>query len=315
MEGQLTSAGRAEPAVRNRRSVRRRELFEGYLCVLPWIIGFTCFTAGPMLASIVLSLMSYDVLSPPKWIGLANFEKLFVDQQFYKSLYNTAYLSFLAVPLQQLVALMFALLLNQKLRAMAFYRTAFYLPSQTPLVATAFLWLWIYNPDFGLANALLRALGIPEQQWLFDVVLAKPSLVLISLWAGAGTAMIIYLAGLQGVPETLYEAAEIDGAGAWARFANITVPMISPVMFFNLVIGIIGSFQGFFTIVYLTTQGGPINETLIYIVYIYFKAFQDFSFGYASALAWILFLVVVGVTGFQFWLAGRWVYYEGGERK
>jgi multiple sugar transport system permease protein len=206
------------------------------------------------------------------------------------------------------------LILNEKLRAMPLFRTIFYLPSQTPLVATAFLWTWIYHPDFGLANALLTTVGLSPQNWLFDLQLAKPSLILITLWSGIGVPMIIFLAGLQGVPQSLYEAAEIDGAGAFARFRNVTLPMVSPVLFFNLIIGIIASFQGFFTIVFLTTGGGPVYATLIYVVYIYFRAFQDFKMGYAAALAWVLFLIIMVMTAIQFLLARRWVYYEGSER-
>ncbi len=183
-----------------------------------------------------------------------------------------------------------------------------------PLVAAALLWLWIFNPDFGLANALLDKVGLPTLKWLFDVNLVKPSIVLITLWGGIGTPMIVFLAGLQGVPESLYEAAAIDGAGAWQRFRNVTVPMISPVIFFNLIIGVIASFQAYFTLVYTTTQGGPANASLIYIIYLFFKAFKDFEMGYASALAWLLFLVVLALTGIQFYFARRWVHYEGGAR-
>lgn len=294
--------------------MRRRRNIEGYLCILPWLVGFVCFTAGPMVAAFGLAVMDWDVLSPAKFVGVGNFQKIAANPLFYTSLYNTFYLSFTAVPLQLALALLLALGLNNKLRGIALYRTAFYLPSQTPIVATALLWIWIYNPDFGLLNAAISTVGLPPQKWLFDVTLSKPSLVLVSLWAGTGTAMIIFLAGLQGVPEALYEAASIDGANAWQRFRNITIPMISPVIFFNLVIGIIASFQGFFTLVYVTTRGGPVNSTLIYIIHIYLKAFEDFAFGYASALALILFLIVMFMTGIQFWLAKRWVYYEGGER-
>src|SRR5207237_10009629 len=175
-------------------------------------------------------------------------------------------------------------------------------------------WLWIFNPDFGLANALLAIVGVPPVKWLFDVDVVKPAIVLITLWGGIGTAMIVFLAGLQGVPESLYEAAAIDGAGAWQRFRSVTVPMISPVIFFNLIVGVIASFQAYFTLVYTTTQGGPANYSLIYIIYLFFKAFKDFEIGYASSLAWLLFLVVLALTGIQFYFARRWVHYEGGGR-
>lgn len=295
-------------------SLRRRQALEGYLCILPWLVGFVCFTAGPMLASLAMSFTNWQIISAPEWIGWGNFERLSKDPLFYQALYNTAYISFLSVPLQLVVSLLIALGLNQKLRGVNLFRTIFFLPSQMPLVASALLWLWIFNPDFGLANVMLGALGLAPLKWLFDPSLAKPSIVIITLWGGIGTAMIIFLAGLQGVPDSLYEAASIDGAGAWSRFRHITLPMLSPVVFFNLIIGIIASFQAYFTLVYTTTQGGPANATLIYIIYLFFKAFQDFEMGYASSLAWILFLVVVVLTATQFALARRWVYYEGEER-
>lgn len=293
----------------------RRQTVEGYLCILPWLIGFLCFTAGPMLGSLGLSLTDWQILSAPHFIALGNFQQLFADKLFYQSLYNTAYISLFSVPLQLVVALLVALGLNQKLRGVNALRTIFFLPSQMPLVASALLWLWIFNPDFGLANALLSAAHLPTLKWLFDVNLAKPSIVLITLWGGIGVPMLIFLAGLQGVPDSLYEAASIDGAGSLGRFWNITLPMLSPVVFFNLIIGVIASFQAYFTLVYVTTQGGPANATLIYIIYLFFKAFQDFDMGYASSLAWILFLVVVVLTGIQFALARRWVYYEGEDRR
>ncbi len=295
-------------------SFRRRQALEGYLCILPWLIGFVCFTAGPILGSLAMSFTSWEIIAPPEWIGLGNFQHMLVDRLFYQALYNTAYISLFSVPLQLIIALLVALGLNQRLRGVNFYRTVFFLPSQMPLVASALLWLWILNPDFGLANALLEFLGLPPLKWLFDLTLAKPSLVMITLWGGIGVPMIVFLAGLQGVPETLHEAANIDGAGSWSRFWHITLPMLSPVIFFNLIIGIIGSFQAYFTLVYTTTGGGPANATLIYIIYLFFKAFQDFEMGYASSLAWVLFLVVMALTLLQFALARRWVYYEGGDQ-
>ena len=288
---------------------------QGLLCILPWLIGFICFKFGPMVASLIIGLTKWDALQPPQWVGLQNFQTMLTDWRLHTALFNTAYLSFLSVPLQLFVALLFALMLNQKLRAIPLFRTIFYLPSQTPVVATAFLWNWIYHPDFGMANALLSAIGLPPQGWLFDVQLAKPSLILIQLWSGIGVPMVILLAGLQGVPESLYEAASIDGAGALSRFRHVTLPMVSPVIFFNLVMGIIASFQGFFTIVFLTTAGGPVNATLIWVVLIYYRAFQDFKMGYASALAWVLFMIIMAMTAIQFALASHWVFYEGGERK
>jgi multiple sugar transport system permease protein len=305
---------RAATAARRGSSLARKQAIEGYLCILPWLVGFVCFTLGPMVGAFALSFTEYDIITPPDFTGLANLQRVFKDPLFYQSLGNTAYISLLSVPLQQMLALSLAMALNEKLKGIAIYRTIFYLPSQMPLVAAALLWLWIFNPDFGLANALLDKVGLPTLKWLFDVNLVKPSIVLITLWGGIGTPMIVFLAGLQGVPESLYEAAAIDGAGAWQRFRNVTVPMISPVIFFNLIIGVIASFQAYFTLVYTTTQGGPANASLIYIIYLFFKAFKDFEMGYASALAWLLFLVVLALTGIQFFFAKRWVHYEGGVR-
>jgi multiple sugar transport system permease protein len=311
-------ATEAQPAslIAPQRRVRiSRQAVEGYLCILPWLIGFICFTAGPMLGALGIAFTEWSMLSAPEFIGLGNFQRLlFDDPLFWTSLYNTVFLSFLSVPLQIAVALLIALGLNQKLRAVNLYRTIFYLPSQMPVVASALLWLWIFNPDFGMANALLGMVGLPPLRWLFDVNLSKPSILIITIWGGIGTPLIIFLAGLQGVPESLYEAANIDGAGPWQRFLNITLPLLSPIIFFNLIIGIIASFQAYFTLVFVTTGGGPANSTLIYIIYIYYKAFQDFQMGYAAALAWVLFVVVLALTGLNFGLARLWVHYEGGDR-
>lgn len=304
------SAGR----VPRRSSLRRKQAIEGYLCILPWLIGFLCFTAIPMLGALGLSFADWEIITPATWIGLANYSRLTADPLFYRALYNTSYISLISVPVGLVLALAVAVGLNEKLRGVNVYRTFFFLPSQMPLVASALLWLWVYNPDFGLANQLLNYVGLPGLHWLFDVNLVKPSIVLVTIWNGVGVPMIIFLAGLQGVPESLHEAANIDGAGSLARFRHITLPMISPVIFFNLIIGVIASFQSHFTLVYVTTRGGPANASLIYVLYLYFKAFQDFEMGYASSLAWVLLVVVSILTAIQFLLARRWVYYEGADR-
>jgi multiple sugar transport system permease protein len=303
--------------VHARAHLRRRrfsqQTIEGYVCILPWLIGFLCFVAGPMVAALVISFLDWSMLAPPEWAGLANYQRLLNDPLFYTVLYNTAYISFLSVPLQLIIALVIALGLNEKIRGVNFYRTIFYLPSQMPVVASALLWLWVFNPEFGLANALLTLLGLTPLRWLFDPELSKPSIVLITLWGGIGTPLIIFLAGLQGVPSSLHEAASIDGAGAFGRFRHVTLPLLSPIIFFNLIIGIIASFQAYFTLVFITTQGGPANTSLIYIVYIYYKAFRDFDMSYAAALAWVLFLIVLALTAINFLLARYWVHYEGAE--
>jgi multiple sugar transport system permease protein len=284
---------------------------DGWLFILPWLVGFLLFTAGPMVGSAVLSLMEWEVLTPPEWVGIANFRQMAEDPLFYKSLYNTAFYTLLGVPIYLVASLVMALLLNLPLRGIPIYRTIYFLPSLTPAVANALLWVWIFSPDFGLANYLLGLVGIPGQKWLFDVNLAKPALVLMGLW-GIGSQMIIFLAGLQGIPQTLYEAASIDGANNWQRFWRITMPMLSATIFFNLVIGIIGSFQ-VFTTVYIATEGGPQNATLFYVLYLWRNGFDYFMMGYASALAWVLFVIVLVLTLIQFGMARRLVYYEAGE--
>ncbi len=289
----------------------RREAIDGYLFIAPWLLGFILWVAGPMIASIVLSLMRWDLFSPPVWVGLENFKQLFRNPLVGISLWNTAFYTFLSVPLNLIVALTTALLLNQRLRFQAWFRTFFYLPSIMPAVANAVLWFWILNPEVGLANALLRMLGLPELQWLWHPATAKPSFILMGLW-GTGNTMVIFLAGLQGIPQSLYEAAEIDGANGWQRFRAVTIPMLSPVILFNLVLGIIGSFQ-IFTSAYLLTNGGPQNSTLFTVLYLYRLGFEQFNMGFASALAWLLFAIILVFTLAQLRLSRAWVYYEGGE--
>lgn len=291
-----------------KRSLLWREAVDGWLFITPWLLGFLFFTAGPMIGSAVISFLDWEILTPPTWVGLANFRQMATDPLFGLSLYNTAYYTFIGVPIYLVAALLMALILNLHLRGITFYRTIFFLPSLTPAVANALLWVWIFSPDFGLANYFLQAVGLPPQKWLFDVNLAKPSLILMGLW-GIGSQMIIFLAGLQGIPQTLYEAASIDGASEWRRFWSITLPMLSPTLFFNLVIGIIGSFQ-VFTTAYIATQGGPQNATLFYVLYLWRNGFDYFKMGYASALAWVLLLIVLALTMLQFGLAKRLVYYE-----
>lgn len=294
-----------------RRGPLWREAVDGWLFILPWLLGFLLFTAGPMLGSAVMSFLEWEILTPPTWVGFANFRQMAADPLFGLALYNTAYYTLLGVPLYLLASLLMALLLNLPLRAIPVYRTIFFLPSLTPTVANALLWVWIFSPDFGLANYLLGMVGLPPQKWLFDVNLAKPALILMGLW-GIGSQMIIFLAGLQGIPQVLYEAASIDGANEWRRFWSITLPMLSPTIFFNLVIGIIGSFQ-VFTTAYIATQGGPQNATLFYVLYLWRNGFDYFKMGYASALAWVLLIIILLLTLLQFRLARRLVYYESEE--
>lgn len=289
--------------------LRRREEITGFLLISPWLIGWVVFLAGPLLGSIYLSLTRYEVVVPPRYIGLANYTKMWNDELFWKSLKVTSTYSFSSVPLSLIGGLAIAMLLNQRVRGLAFWRTIFYLPAVVSGVAVALMWIWMFNADFGLVNNFLAALGIEGPDWFWSATWALPTIVITSLW-GVGGGMVIYLAGLQGVPTALYEAAELDGAGAISKFWNITIPMISPVIFFNLIMGVINSFQTF-TMAYVITQGGPMNATLFYILYLYQNAFKWYKMGYGAALAWVLFVIIMSLTGVLFRTAGRYVYYEG----
>ncbi len=289
---------------------KRREAINAYIMLAPWIIGFIAFTAGPMIASIVISFMEWPLLQAPRWIGFENYRFMFKDNLFWVSLYNTIYYTVIGVPLRVIAALCVALAMNLKLRGISVYRTIYYIPSITPAVASSIMWLWIFNPDFGLANALLGYIGIHSRiRWIYDPALSKPSLILMSLW-GIGGMMIILLAGLQGIPEQLYEAAELDGAGLWHKFWHITLPMLSPSIFFVTIMQVISSFQ-VFTQAYVMTRGGPANSTLFMVLYLYQNGFEFFRMGYASSLAWALFMFVLVLTILQFRGSKYWVFYEG----
>jgi multiple sugar transport system permease protein len=291
-----------------RLPLARREMIVGYLFIAPAVLGFLIWVAGPMLFSAWLSLTEWDLLTPPEFVGLANYQAMGQDPLFWQSLRVTFYFTLVSVPLFQIVAFAVALLMNVNVRGIAIFRTIYYLPSIVPVVASAMLWAWVFNSDFGLLNAALRAVGLPKVLWLQDPLWAMPALIAMSLW-GVGGAMLIYLAGLQGVPQQLYEAAEIDGATYWHRFVHVTIPMMSPVLFFNLLMGLIGALQTF-TQGYIITNGGPQNATLFYALYLYRRAFTDFRMGYAAALAWVLFLIVLVLSVFVFRYLGRQVYYE-----
>lgn len=292
--------------------MRRREALAGYLFIAPWLVGFVFLVSGPMLASLVLSFMRWDLFSPASWVGLDNFRRLLTDPLVAKSLYNTAYFTFISVPLNLAAALGAAMLLNLRMRFRGVFRTIFYLPAVMPAAANAILWFWILNPEVGLANAVLRIMGLPELQWLNDPATAKPAFIVMNLWS-IGNTMVIFLAGLQGIPQTLYDAAAVDGAGRWHRFRAVTIPMLSPVILFNLVLGIIGSFQIFTSAFLLTEDGGPEQSTLFSVLYLYRLGFEQFDMGYASAYAWVIFLVILVFSLLQFRLARSWVYYEGGD--
>ncbi len=293
-------------------TLRRREAISGYLAIMPWLLGYLIFTAGPMLFSAYLTFTKWELLTPPRWIGWGNFQFLLVDKTFRTALWNTFLFTVLSVPLQLLVALGVALLLNLGIRGKNWYRAIIFLPSQTPIVANALLWFFIFSPTYGLANVVMDVFGLPQQRWLWDVQLVKPALIVMAAW-GFGGAMIIFLAGLQNIPQSFYEAAEIDGAGTFAKFLHITIPLLSPTIFFNLVIGLIGAFQ-IFTPVYIMTRGGPGTASMMLGMYIYRHGFEQFNMGYASLLAWVLFVIVMLLTLVQFAVAKRWVHYEGDTR-
>lgn len=283
-----------------------RDNVEGYLFILPWIIGFLTFTLGPMVASFYLSFTQWDLFTSPTFVGLSNYVRLFTaDPKFWQSLKVTSLYSIFSIPLRLTVGLGLAILLNQKLYGRAMFRTIFYLPAVVSGVAVSLLWKWIFNSDFGVLNVILRALHLPTPDWLGDPKMVLPAYILMSAW-GVGGIMVIFLAGLQDVPRHLYEAAEIDGAGTIAKFTRITLPMLSPVIFFNLVMGLIGAFQTF-TEAYIIGGG---NESLFYVLYLYQNAFRFFQMGYASALAWVLFLIIFALTLLVFRSSAAWVYYE-----
>jgi multiple sugar transport system permease protein len=297
-----------------RRRLIGQEAFFAYVFLLPWIVGFIAFVAGPILASLYLSLTTYDIVKPPEFIGLSNFVRAFTqDELFWPSILRTFEYAAIIVPTGVGGALLVAVLLNQGLRFTNFYRTVFFLPHLTPLVASVFIWLWLLHPQYGYVNEMLfRLFHVIGPGWFNAKEWAIPSLILVALWAIiGGNMMMIFLAGLQGVPKDLYEVASIDGAGIWTRFWNITIPMISPTIFFNSVLAVIGALQTF-TTAFVSTQGGPAYATWFYALHIYTTAFQFSEMGYAAALAWIFFIVLVGFTLIQFRASTRWVFYAGG---
>ena len=289
---------------------RRREALWGVICVAPAILGFLLWQLGPILGSLFIAFTDWGIAGNPEWIGLENFKTIFTnDALFRKSIGITLYFSLASVPLRMLFAFLLAVLLNQKLRGLPIFRTIFYLPSIVPAIASSVLWIWLFNPDFGLLNAVLRPLGFPKIQWIYGSSTVMPSFILMSLW-DIGPMMIIFLAGLQGVPKQLYEAVEIDGGNAWHRLRHITIPMITPTILFNLILSIIGAMQTFVQ-PYVMTDGGPNNNSLMYVLYLYQKAFEQSQMGYASALAWILFIIIAAMSFLVFRTSSSWVYYEG----
>jgi multiple sugar transport system permease protein len=311
------------PPLRRRRRMTprgRRTLVTGLLFISPWLIGFLAFYLYPAVVSLYYSFTDFKILETPKWVGLANYQRMVADPLFWKSLFNTAYLTFIGIPLAVITALAIALLLNiKRIVGIGIFRTIFYLPVVVPGVASAVLWIWLLNPQHGLVNLFLGGLGLPQPAWFYDPDWAKAGIILMTTW-GVGDIVIIYLGALQGVPRDLYDAAEVDGAGRWAKVRNVTIPMISPAILFNLVTGAIGAFQ-YFTQAYVISEGtvgrgsgaigGIQGSLLFYGLHLYNNAFRYFELGYASALAWILLLVILATTLVMLRLSRSRVYYEG----
>lgn len=306
----VTATQRALPRAPRLKLAARRAIWF-YVFILPWILGFVIFTAGPIVASAYLSLTINDPVNwPPKWVGTANYQMMFSDPLFWQSLKVTSYFTVVFVPLSVAAAVFVALLLNERLPGLSIWRTVYYLPAVLQGVGIALMWAWVFQPTFGLLNGTLYSLfGIEGPRWLINDEWVIPTFVLMSLWQFGGP-MLIYLASIQGVPSHLYEAAEIDGAGKFQQIWHITIPSITPVIFFNGIMSIIGSFQTF-TNAYVITQGGPNYASYFYVLHIYNNAFKYISnMGYADALSWVLFVIMLGFTGLAFKSAQYWVYYE-----
>jgi len=290
--------------------MKRKQALLGFVFVAPWVIGFLIFGLYPIIKSIYFSLCQYDVLRIPQFIGIKNYtDLLFEDKYFWKSVWNTLFYTAVRTPMCILGSLLLAVLVNKAVKGMKIFRTTFFMPSIITGVVLSSLWLWILNPQYGLINSMLAFFGLHGPLWLQSTTWSKPAIILMSLWSIGGGRMLVFLAAIQGIPKTLYEVAELDGGGWWTKFRYITVPMISPVIFLWSVIEVIFSFQ-VFTEAYIMTQGGPLNSTLFYNLYLYMKAFDDFSMGYASALAWLLLVLTLVVTLIQFKISKKYVHYQ-----
>ncbi len=285
-----------------------RETLKGYAFASPWLASLLLLTAYPVGSAVYYSFTEYNVIQPARVVGLENYVDMVADRLFVKALYNTAFYAVFSVPLSLTLALWLALLLNQPVTLSWFFRSVFFLPSIVPVVAASVVWAWLLNPEYGLINDLLGRIGLFRPPWLTSPNWSKPAFILMSLWS-IGPTTIIFLAGLQAIPAHLYEAAEIDGAGMGRKFSSITIPMLSPSIFFNLVVGVIGAFQ-IFTQVYIISEGGPVWSTLFYVYYLWNQAFKYFNMGYASALALVLFFIVLALTALVMVTSRYWVYYE-----
>jgi len=290
----------------------KRNQIAGLAFISPWLIGFLLFALFPLVASLYYSMTNYDFIRDPQFVGMANYIRLFtVDPDFWTVMYNTLYYVGIGVPLGIIVAFLIANLLNSNIRGRTLFRSVIYIPSIVPAVCTAMVWLFILNVQYGAINGILKTMGLATIPFLSSPDLAKPSLIMIYVWA-QGTAVVIFLAALQDVPRSLYDAALVDGANTWQRFWNVTVPLCTPVILFNFIMGIITAFQDF-TLPFVLTGGGPMKSTEFYVVNLYRNAFVQFSIGKASAMAWILFLIILFFSVILFRTSARWVYY-GGEK-
>jgi multiple sugar transport system permease protein len=294
--------------------MKRQEAIWFYILASPWILGFLIFTLGPMLYSLFLSFTDWDLFTEPNWVGLQNYVQLVTkDEIFRKAVWNTLYFAFISVPLGMAISLGIAYLLNKPLRGISVFRTLVYIPATVPVVASALLFQWLLAPDAGLVNQTLALVGIDGPPWLLSPVWVKPALILMTLW-GVGSGVTLLLAGMKGIPDAFYEAAAIDGANNRQMFFHITMPMLTPVIFFNLVIGIIAALQ-VFTQVYIMTSGGPNNASLMIVPHLFDNAFRFYKMGYASAMAWILFALIMALTLLVVRSSSAWVFYESEVRR
>jgi len=289
---------------------RRKEMLWSLLFVTPPVLGFLIFGLAPLISSLGLSFMSWDMMSPAKFIGLDNFGKLAQDEKFYKSMYNTFYL-LLGIPLGMIAAMALALMMNRPLKGVSLFRTIYYIPVISPIIAVSLLWQWLLNYDYGIINEFIwKIFGVQGPNWLGDPNWVKPSFLLMGLWGGVGGTMVLYLAGLQGISSSYYEAAEVDGAKRWHQFRFITLPLLSPIHFFVVVMGVIGTFQSFSQMYILAADGGPEYSGATIVYYIFQEAFKYFNMGFASSVAWVLGVIIFILTLIQFRFSKRWVYQD-----
>jgi multiple sugar transport system permease protein len=306
----------AQARSENRRAAPRRggpiarETRWAWFFLAPTILGLTVLSAGPILAAFAISLTRWDLLTPPSFVGLDNFARLLGDDRFLTAMRNTTFYTVTSVPLGTILALGLALALNRPIRGIAWIRTAYFLPVVTSTTAVGLVWLWIYSPSGGLLNAATAVFGLPAQKWVTDPFWAMPAIVLMSIWQGLGTSVIIFLAGLQAIPQEYYDAAAVDGAGPWPRFRNVTLPLLTPSLFFTGVLNLIGAFQVFDQVYILARPGKPTGATTTIVYFIYENGFKNFKMGYASAASWLLFLLVAVLTAIYFWSQRRWVHYQ-----